>query len=67
MGFHERVYLVEDDEELAPYIEASLQDAGHIIVGHSKDLETALSGIKGAREQGATVVVVDGNDGEGTW
>lgn len=61
MGLHERVFLVEDDDAVTEQIEWYLKNSGHTMVSHQENLKAALGGIKEAKEQGATVAVVDGN------
>lgn len=61
MGEHERVYLIEDDTDLAIDAKYDLERSGHKVIEYARTLESARERLPFAIEKGMTVAVVDGN------
>lgn len=66
MGVPERIYLVEDDEQVRDLTKRLLEDAGHIIVGEASNVATGIAGIPSAKENKMTLMITDHHLGDGT-
>lgn len=61
MAEHEKVYLIEDDTDLAIDAKYDLERSGHKVIEYARSFETARERLPFAIEKGMTVAVVDGN------
>lgn len=61
MAEREKVYLIEDDLDVAIDAREDLERSGHKVIEYARTLETARERLPFAIEKGMTVAVVDGN------
>lgn len=61
MAEHERVYLIEDDLDIAIDVRYDLERSGHKVIEYARTFENARERLPFAIEKGMTVAVIDGN------